>query len=423
MPPKRPAAQSTLTKKRSVIIKWFAFSNETRTVIFLNLASHKNNNYTVQRFSSGQSTTTFSSLTLFLFVVFMGNDNNNTAAALAGSPLRPPFVSSKWNGSQQRRQLCELVHYATLAASSHNTQCWKFRVDDTRNEIVILPDFERSCPVVDPDNHHLFATLGCATENLIVAAHARGFQTVTDASNPAEQGIRIRLTPGADASDQELFQAIPGRQVTRCEYNGQPLVAEELQKLQKAGTGQGVKVVLVTERDRMNTILDLVLQANTQQMNKPAFLNELASWIRFNEKDAASHGDGLYSVCTGNPQAPRFLGKLLFRLSVGSRSENKKITQQANSSAGFAVFVSEQDDPVHWVEAGRCYERFALTATAMGVRHAFLNQPIEEASMRPALCTALDLTSIERPDLLVRLGKGPEMPISPRRPLEEVLVE
>ncbi|MEO8891506.1 MAG: hypothetical protein ABI417_08220 [Coleofasciculaceae cyanobacterium] len=52
----------------------------------------------------------------------------------------------------------ELVRYATLAASSHNTQCWKFRIEDQL--ISILPDLTRECPAVDPDRHHLYVSLG-----------------------------------------------------------------------------------------------------------------------------------------------------------------------------------------------------------------------------------------------------------------------
>lgn len=46
----------------------------------------------------------------------------------------------------------KLVRYATLAASSHNTQCWKFRIED--NAITILSDLARRTPAVDPDDHH-----------------------------------------------------------------------------------------------------------------------------------------------------------------------------------------------------------------------------------------------------------------------------
>jgi hypothetical protein len=65
----------------------------------------------------------------------------------------------------------ELARYATLAPSSHNTQCWKFRLGE--QSVSILPDFQRRCPVVDPDDHHLFVSLGCAAENLLQAAAMR----------------------------------------------------------------------------------------------------------------------------------------------------------------------------------------------------------------------------------------------------------
>ena len=66
----------------------------------------------------------------------------------------------------------DLIHYATLGANSHNTQPWRFKV--TGGSIEILPHFTRRIPVVDPDNHHIFASLGCAAENLAIAAGARG---------------------------------------------------------------------------------------------------------------------------------------------------------------------------------------------------------------------------------------------------------
>ncbi|WP_404790191.1 hypothetical protein [Altericista sp. CCNU0014] len=85
------------------------------------------------------------------------------------------------------------------------------------------------------------------------------------------------------------------------------------------------------------------------------------------------------------------------------------------------MFVSDVDDKAHWVEAGRCYERFALQATALGIRNAFVNQPVEEARLRPAFARALGLGA-GRPDLVVRFGRGPEMPSSLRRSLEAVIV-
>ncbi len=86
----------------------------------------------------------------------------------------------------------ELVRYATLAPSSHNTQCWKFRLDD--GAITILPDLARRCPAVDPDDHHLFVSLGCAAENLVVAAAALGLRA-EPSFDAASESVRNSSTP------------------------------------------------------------------------------------------------------------------------------------------------------------------------------------------------------------------------------------
>jgi hypothetical protein len=57
------------------------------------------------------------------------------------------------------------------------------------------------------------------------------------------------------------------------------------------------------------------------------------------------------------------------------KSENDKCAKQLRSSAGVIVFVSGANDRQQWIEVGRCYECFALQATALGIRTAFLNQP------------------------------------------------
>jgi hypothetical protein len=156
-------------------------------------------------------------------------------------------------------------------------------------------------------------------------------------------------------------------------------------------------------------------------MNNPAFMEELKSWIRFNDQEATQKGDGLSGRTTGNPSIPRWLGNLLSKLLFRAQPENEKNTRYIRSSAGIAVFVSDVDDKAHWVEAGRCYERFALQATVLGIRNAFVNQPVEEASLRPNFVKAVGLKS-GRPDLVVRFGHGAEMPSSLRRPLEAAIV-
>src|ERR1700730_7685852 len=87
----------------------------------------------------------------------------------------------------------ELVRYATLAPSSHNTQCWKFALQE--RVISIVPDLLRRCPAVDPDDHHLFVSLGCAAENLIQAALANGLMAEAAFEVAPTETLEIALAP------------------------------------------------------------------------------------------------------------------------------------------------------------------------------------------------------------------------------------
>lgn len=316
-------------------------------------------------------------------------------------------------------RLQELVRYATLAPSGHNTQCWRFRVAD--GTISILPDLSRRTPVVDPDDHHLYVSLGCAAENLSQAARAFGL-TGEVAFRPEGEGELLITLESCRPEASSLFEAIPARQCTRTDYDGSTLTGEELRLLEAAGTGNGVSVILLTEHGAIENVLEHVMQGNTQQVSNPAFRQELETWIRFSDREAIEAGDGLSARVMGNPPIPRWLGRWLFRALFREKTENAKVARQVRSSAGVAVFVSDIDDRAHWVEAGRCYQRFALQATALGIRNAFVNQPVEEAGVRPAFAKALGLGA-GRPDLVVRFGRGKAMPRSLRRPIEQVLIE
>ena len=319
--------------------------------------------------------------------------------------------------SDEAARMKEIVRYATLAPSGHNTQCWKFRINN--RSIAVQPDLSRRTPVVDADDHHLYASLGCAIENLTQAARAFGFSLNSEFDSAS--GATTLFLEQSTADESSLFKAIPYRQCTRSSFDGKPLSNEELRLLETAGTGHGVHVLLVDEREAMEEVLEYVVRGNTMQVNNPAFVQELESWIRFSDREAIRAGDGLPARATGNPPAPRWLGRILFRAFFRAKPENDKCARHIRSSAGVAVFVSDTDDKAHWVEAGRCYERFALQATALGIRNAFVNQPVEESGLRPDFAGAVGVGD-GRPDFVVRFGRGNEMPKSLRRPVEAVLV-
>jgi hypothetical protein len=311
--------------------------------------------------------------------------------------------------------LRELVRCATLAANAHNTQAWTFELSP--DAISIRPNFSRRTPVVDPDEHHIWTSLGCAAENLIISGAALG----RHGDLVFERGAVRVLLDRASPVRSPLANAIFRRQCSRTEYDGKPVPAAALAQMLGSAGGAGVQILIFTERAAVEHVIEYVTEGNSAQLRNPAFVKELKSWVRFNDADALATGDGLLSRTTGNPSLPRWLGNALFSLILSGKTENEKYAKLLRSSGGVAVFVGERAEPSSWFAVGRAYERFALTATSLGVRTAFVNQPVEVPAVRFQFANWLGLGS-RRPDLVVRFGMGPESPYSLRRPVGDVIL-
>ncbi len=314
--------------------------------------------------------------------------------------------------------MAEFIRYASLAANGHNTQPWKFSISD--NAVIILPDFTRRTEVVDPDEHHLYTSLGCAAENLLIAAGAHGRPGALHAESGFETRIEIELAR-AQPKETPLYEAIPHRQSTRSVFDKQPLSADDLKALENAALEKGVSLQLFTDSRQVEKVLEFVVEANSAQMHDPAFVAELRDWIRFSPAQALSRRDGLFGPCSGNPVIPAWIGRRIFSLLFRESSENDRYRDQIRSSAGIAVFTGDKADPEHWIKVGRSFQRFALRATSLGIRNAHVNQPVEVPELRAQFSSWLGNASV-RPDLVVRFGRADILPMSPRRPVSEILV-
>lgn len=311
----------------------------------------------------------------------------------------------------------EFIRYATLAPNGHNAQPWKFAVEP--GKITILPDLTRRTPVVDPDDHHLFISLGCAAENLALSAATHGHRGEPRFEATGDGSIVFAYESGPGRTSA-LSDAIPKRQSTRAVYDGRPVSPGNLNALAKAATVPGVDLVLLTDRRQIGRLRDLVVAGNSAQMADAAFVRELKSWLRFNPREALRTRDGLYSVASGNPALPDWLGPYAFDWLSSAKAQNDAYAAQIGSSAGLAVFVGAGETPAHWVAVGHACQRFALQATAIGLKHAFINQPVEVADLRPDLAALIGVPG-RRPDIVMRFGYGPQMPFSVRRSVASVI--
>jgi hypothetical protein len=363
---------------------------------------------TILKLLAAAGVTAIGAGTLFVYAPWLDYDGQ------ALSTRRPLTPREALPGIPDRMR--ELVRYATLAASGHNTQPWRFSVRE--DAIEIRPDLTRRLPAVDPQDRELWISLGCALETFRIAAGADGLATMVTYPDAAEV-IRVQLTADR-ANSGLLFDAIPQRQNTRSAYDGRPVRSADLDHLRGLELEHGVGLHLVTSPAELETVLGYVNQANLSQYADEAFRSELIEWVRFNRREAMATLDGLYSQCTGNPSVPQWLGRL-FVARMKPQEQADADAAKLRSSAGVFLVTSTTDDRSAWVRTGQVYTRLALTMTSLGIRSAFLNQPIEIAAVRGQLPQALGLGA-SVPQLLVRFGHAPAMPWSLRRPVDDVIV-
>ena len=119
-----------------------------------------------------------------------------------------------------------LVRAAILAASPHNTQPWLFKITDSSIELHI--DTQRNVGALDPYLREEHIGMGCALENLMLAAPANGYAATAELlpgklgpipAEPKPQLVaRVNLAPGK-REESELYNAIPRRHTNRGPYD------------------------------------------------------------------------------------------------------------------------------------------------------------------------------------------------------------
>lgn len=324
------------------------------------------------------------------------------------------------NTMAQKSDYLKMIECAVKAPSGHNTQPWKFRMGE--NKIEIIPDYTKTLPVVDGDNRELFISLGCAAENLCIAASTFGY--TSDMSIKEDTIISIYLNKSEKIIPDEVYYQIEKRQTNRSEYNGKiiqdTVLSQCIASLPKSDnmsihSWQNGTVAFIR-------IKELVREGNVIQMQDKAFLEELKSWMRFNRKHSDEKKDGLSYAVFGAPNLPAFISKPIIGSFLNSKKQNKEDMKKIDFSSHFVLFTTSEDRPADWINLGRQLERFLLLLTQAGISHAYTNQPCEVYELREKLIESFDLHN-EIPQILIRIGYTTPAPYSKRRNTEEVIVK
>ena len=319
--------------------------------------------------------------------------------------------------SEQRIDYLFMIEQAIKAPSGHNTQPWLFKIGDS--EIAIYPDTTKALPVVDPDNRELFVSLGCAAENLCIAATHKGYATAMTVT--ADGIVKIKLLKQENITPEDLFPQIELRQTNRSVFNGRIIPAETITILNNISSQPGIGVHFFKNGTReFKTIAENVYQGNSRQMNNPDFKQELRLWMRYNKKHQDQMYDGLSYAVFGAPNVPMFIAKAVISGSINEYSQNKADRKKIVSSSHLVLLTSSENTVKQWINLGRILERILLVSTQMGIANAYLNQPNEEREISFEMAKSLGIVN-EYPTVLLRMGYGKRVPYSLRRKLESFI--
>ena len=312
-----------------------------------------------------------------------------------------------------------IVECATRAPSGHNTQPWLFTFN--ADAITISPDFRKRLPVVDPADRELFISLGCAAENLRIAASHYGYASTT-AVNPTG-AITVSLTPTPSARLDPLFAQIPRRQTNRALYDGRVIPQALLDDILASATSDGVHLrVWDKNAPPFAQLAELVMAGNRAQLGNDAFKRELLSWIRFNKAHSERTLDGLSYAVMGAPNLPAWITKPIIQLALNAKAQNKADGKKIASASHLLLLTTDDDSIPAWIAAGGALQRLLLLLTEQGIASAWLNQPCEVAELRERLARELALGG-EHPQLLLRLGYAAPLPYAKRKPVAAVIQE
>jgi len=319
------------------------------------------------------------------------------------------------------KQFRAVLRFAVLAPSSHNSQPWLFRVEGKTLEL--LADRSRALPVVDPEDRELLISCGAALR--FVRATLTHFG----------QGTRVALLPERDdpdllarvtladpvkpsEKDHALFRAILDRRTNRFPFEPREVPEVVLGRARTQAEKDGAWFQTLTGESDRAALAELIAEGDQAQLADRRFRRELAAWVHSNR--SASH-DGMPGYAHGMGNLASEVGPLIIRTFDVGDGKAARDRQLALGSPALAIVWTEDDSPRAWLRAGQGLAGALLSLQADGVSVSYLNQPIEIADLRDRVRSLLGRDG--EPQLILRLGYGKACRPTPRRGVQDVVLD
>lgn len=345
---------------------------------------------------------------------------------------------AEWQGREGDGSVRPL-HAAILAANPHDTQPWLFAPHG--DSIAVYADRARNLGSFDPFRREMHLGLGCAILNLVLAANAYGFEpkvlpaqgrlALSPGPKPVE-AARVILNP-RESNRNPLFDAIPKRHTNRGPYRA--AVPPQLQAWADIISRPDCRVAFIQGGARTE-IGNMIVEATEKIIADPQMSADSARWFRTGAREIETHRDGVITDAAGLSPPMRIAAKLMPDQDAATADRYwlamTRDTQAATAPVFGMILVRDRLDMAQAIQAGGAWQELHLLATASGLAAQPMNQPVEMVdrnamlgradAFAPALAKLAKAPRWEA-TFVFRLGYAErEAPLSPRRPLRDVIV-
>lgn len=316
-------------------------------------------------------------------------------------------------GSPIEAQLGFLLRYAILAPSVRNTQPWAFSIHG--NRVHLIADVRKTQQVADPDRRELYISIGCALENLLVAAEHFGFGhgvAYFPERGAPELVATAAFEPGGTPSEARAgatLTSILKRHNDDGVFRPAPVPEWLRMRLLACCSEPDLQVLLTDDRPFRHWIDALTLEADRADFANPAFRSELRYWIRQGVFGSPPVREQLHRAASAQPDVAEHVAR-----------RDHAIVE---SAALLGLICATGDSHLLHVRVGQLFERMWLTATALGVSINPMSQTMRHLRLRAVVGELLPSPGWT-PQHLFRVGFGSvtREQHTPRRPVDDVVV-
>lgn len=341
-----------------------------------------------------------------------------------------------------------ILQYAILAPSTHNSQPWLFKIKPGSNSSIVAtgdigkagrgllpgkPDSIEiySDPVVqikeaDPKGRDLYISLGCAIENMAIAAKYLGiFKNLVYRIGEAPTLIAeifLEDKGTKNESYQRIFEVIPKRVNARGLFTPVTIPPGTFQNLttisKEYGDGK-LTLHFITDKEDTKKIAELTAEGLKIAYKSPSFRKEMSQWIH---NSLTRKKDGIPGYSLKMPFLISFIFPYLVRMfDIGKKLASLNYIS-LSSAPTIAIITSKDETREEWLETGRLAERLMLEVQSRGLQTSIFVASLEVGDLYKEVQKILGTTDI--PNFLCAIGKiKGNFRTTPRHSVEEKLIK